>query len=408
MYAVPVNWDDAPRREVEVGPIAGTWRDLGTAAGPGKSGCGASQVRPGMRSTPAHTHSGEEEVFFVLAGSGLSWQGGGPSRSPPATASSTSSRGRPTPSSPARTASTCSRSASGRLRGLLPAQGQGRVAGHSWVKAGDTPHPFAQEAAAGESRCRSCPRRGRRASSTSRTAAEKAVARGEAPRRAGPQHGGRRGAHGAAPLRSAGRQARRAPALPQRRRGALRGARGRRRVPRAGARRDRWQPEEHPVRAGDVVAVLAGTGAAHAFRAGAAGLSYLAYGNRDPRDTIWYPRSTRSRSRAPGGRPHRAARLLGRRGVAPAARPRPPPRPLRLGARGALSVGEAWPQAPQPPSHRPRRGHRPGRPLPSAIRRTPQCASELSLHRRVPHVPRRPVAGRARRARASLPGTSRS
>ncbi len=33
-----------------------------------------------------------------------------------------------------------------------------------------------------------------------------------------------------------------------------------------------WQPEEHPVRAGDVVAVLAGTGAAHAFRAGAAGL----------------------------------------------------------------------------------------------------------------------------------------
>lgn len=52
-----------------------------------------------------------------------------------------------------------------------------------------------------------------------------------------------------------------------------------------------WQPEERPVRAGDVVAVLAGTGAAHALRAGGAGLVYLAYGNRDSRDTIWYPRS---------------------------------------------------------------------------------------------------------------------
>ena len=40
-----------------------------------------------------------------------------------------------------------------------------------------------------------------------------------------------------------------------------------------------------------MVAVLAGTGAAHAFRAGGAGLSYFAYGNRDLHDTIWYPRS---------------------------------------------------------------------------------------------------------------------
>ena len=33
MGAVPVNWEDVPRREIEVGPIAGTWRDLGVAAG---------------------------------------------------------------------------------------------------------------------------------------------------------------------------------------------------------------------------------------------------------------------------------------------------------------------------------------------------------------------------------------
>ena len=52
-----------------------------------------------------------------------------------------------------------------------------------------------------------------------------------------------------------------------------------------------WEPEERPVKAGDVVSCLAGAGAAHAFRAGPAGLAYLAYGNRDTNDQIWYPRS---------------------------------------------------------------------------------------------------------------------
>jgi uncharacterized cupin superfamily protein len=49
--------------------------------------------------------------------------------------------------------------------------------------------------------------------------------------------------------------------------------------------------EEHPVRRGSVVARPAGTGLAHAFRAGDRGLSVLAYGTRDPRDVTYYPRS---------------------------------------------------------------------------------------------------------------------
>jgi uncharacterized cupin superfamily protein len=49
--------------------------------------------------------------------------------------------------------------------------------------------------------------------------------------------------------------------------------------------------ESHEVRRGHVVARPAGTGRAHAFRAGAGGLSLLAYGSRDPRDTAYYPRS---------------------------------------------------------------------------------------------------------------------
>src|SRR5690242_13892781 len=49
--------------------------------------------------------------------------------------------------------------------------------------------------------------------------------------------------------------------------------------------------EEHPVRAGHVVARPAGTGIAHVFRAGSSGLTCLAYGMRDPGDVCYYPRS---------------------------------------------------------------------------------------------------------------------
>jgi uncharacterized cupin superfamily protein len=51
--------------------------------------------------------------------------------------------------------------------------------------------------------------------------------------------------------------------------------------------------EEFAVQAGHVVARPAGTGVAHVFRAGAAGLTYLAYGMRDPGDVCYYPRSNK-------------------------------------------------------------------------------------------------------------------
>ena len=57
-----------------------------------------------------------------------------------------------------------------------------------------------------------------------------------------------------------------------------------------GARAD-GPDEEHAVRAGSVVARPAGTRVAHAFRAEDGGLEFLAYGTRDPRDVTYYPRS---------------------------------------------------------------------------------------------------------------------
>jgi uncharacterized cupin superfamily protein len=55
-----------------------------------------------------------------------------------------------------------------------------------------------------------------------------------------------------------------------------------------------WEREgvaEHPIRAGSVVTRPAGTGVAHAFRAGDAGSTVLMYGTRDPNDICYYPRS---------------------------------------------------------------------------------------------------------------------
>ena len=50
---------------------------------------------------------------------------------------------------------------------------------------------------------------------------------------------------------------------------------------------------EEPVRAGSVVSRPAGTGVAHTFRGGDAGMTLLAYGTRDPREVCFYPRSNK-------------------------------------------------------------------------------------------------------------------
>jgi uncharacterized cupin superfamily protein len=50
------------------------------------------------------------------------------------------------------------------------------------------------------------------------------------------------------------------------------------------------------------VARPAGTGVAHAFRAGSAGLRLLAYGQLDPNDMTYYPRSRKVALRGLGVR----------------------------------------------------------------------------------------------------------
>lgn len=70
------HFDEAPAREYEVGHIRGRWTGLGEAAGSVGIGVRRIQVPAGGWSTPAHEHGREEEIFYVLSGRGISWQRG--------------------------------------------------------------------------------------------------------------------------------------------------------------------------------------------------------------------------------------------------------------------------------------------------------------------------------------------
>ena len=70
------HWDDVEVRRRDTGHLAGNWFDLGSAAGSVSVGVQRIQVDQGRWSTPAHAEGAEEEIFFVLGGSGISWQDG--------------------------------------------------------------------------------------------------------------------------------------------------------------------------------------------------------------------------------------------------------------------------------------------------------------------------------------------
>ena len=287
-----VNWHDVQGRRITVGPLDSTCRDLGLAAGTRKVGLRRFEIEPGKRSTPAHTHSGEEEIFYVLAGSGLSWQASATHRievgdclvhriDGPAHTLIAGPDGLDVLAFGERTASEAC---------YLP---RARVAwlGASWVKAGETDHPFAQEAAVGDLEM---PEPSSRPDSIVRAAdveltrwehGDSVCSRRELGAAAGAQRTNLRlfelpdGKMGPPPHCHSGCEELFV---------VLAGS---------GAYLDQaagvagWQPQEHAVKQGDVLSVAAGTGIAHALRGGPDGLTYLAYGNRDTDDVTWYPRS---------------------------------------------------------------------------------------------------------------------
>ncbi len=67
------HWDDVQKRRNERGQMAGTWSNLGAAAGSSRCGVTRIEVGPSEMPTPAHVHGEAEEIFYVLGGSGLTW-----------------------------------------------------------------------------------------------------------------------------------------------------------------------------------------------------------------------------------------------------------------------------------------------------------------------------------------------
>jgi uncharacterized cupin superfamily protein len=70
------HWDEVDEYRRAKGEMDATWQRLGDAAGTRGVGVSRVRVEPGKLPTPPHSHGASEEVFFVLAGSGLAWQDG--------------------------------------------------------------------------------------------------------------------------------------------------------------------------------------------------------------------------------------------------------------------------------------------------------------------------------------------
>lgn len=69
------HWDDVPWKSREHGDLRFERQRLGGARGGAGATLSRYRIPPGARSMPLHVHVDEEELFFVLDGSGLSWQG---------------------------------------------------------------------------------------------------------------------------------------------------------------------------------------------------------------------------------------------------------------------------------------------------------------------------------------------
>jgi uncharacterized cupin superfamily protein len=70
------HWDEVEPQHRTKGEMDATWQRLGDPAGARTVGLNRVRVAPGKLPTPPHSHGASEEVYYVLAGSGLAWQDG--------------------------------------------------------------------------------------------------------------------------------------------------------------------------------------------------------------------------------------------------------------------------------------------------------------------------------------------
>jgi uncharacterized cupin superfamily protein len=68
------HWDDEPWVTIDRGDLRCERQRLCFTTGAPRAALSRYRIDPGRRPMPQHVHADEEEIFFVLAGSGLSWQ----------------------------------------------------------------------------------------------------------------------------------------------------------------------------------------------------------------------------------------------------------------------------------------------------------------------------------------------
>jgi len=71
-----IHWDEVEPRVFDGTHLRGRGWRLGAAAGASDVGLTRYRIASGERAMPVHVHADEEELFYVLAGEGLSWQDG--------------------------------------------------------------------------------------------------------------------------------------------------------------------------------------------------------------------------------------------------------------------------------------------------------------------------------------------
>ena len=285
-----VHRDDVPANRVPRPAVGGAWQLLGQAAGSVALGVNRVQLDAGETSTPAHVHGADEETFFVLRGSGLSWQDG---------KTYEVRAGDALVHRPRREAHTL-RAGDDGLE-FLVFGGRTPIGGAylpkaglywlypSWTEAGTGDHPFERE------QHLEWPEPGERP--------ENIVALDGLPGDNGGivKHPGKAAGARTTGLNWADLPAGESGAPPH-----CHSADEELFVVLAGegelelwAAPDPANPlptepaERHPLRAGHVVSRPPATRISHAFRAGEGGLTYLAYGTREPNDMCFYPRSNK-------------------------------------------------------------------------------------------------------------------
>jgi len=269
--------EDVRERTVALGDIAFRRRRLGAAAGAARIGCSLFVVDPGARQMPVHVHGDEEEIFFVLSGDGLSWQDGEACRVAAGDAIVHRSGRAPHTFLAGVDGLELLAFGSGSETSLtwLPRAGV-MWAGPRWVPL-DAPHPFEAEAAAGPL---PRPEPGPRPANVVACAE---VASGPGPnadvRALGAAGGSQRAGlnHVTLPADATGTPAH-CHALEEELFVLL-----------GGSGTLQLGDEEHPLRAGDVIARPPASGVCHELQAGDDGLTYLAYGTRVAGDSAYFP-----------------------------------------------------------------------------------------------------------------------